>query len=90
MNKIFFDKTMINVTKHRGIKPVTGEKRRNYLVSEQNYQVTIFFSENVLALEMKKNTHKDNHEWTSLVWCINIKIKQDSNIWVWYDYAKPN
>ena len=50
----FFDKTMINVTKHRGIKPVTGEKRRNYLVSEQNYQVTNFFSENVLALEMKQ------------------------------------
>ena len=55
MNKFFFfDKTMINVTKHRGIKPVTGEKRRNYLVSEQNYQVTIFFSENVLALELKQ------------------------------------
>ena len=54
MNKFFFDKTMINVTKPSGIKPVTGEKRRNYLASEQNYQVTNFFSENVLALEMKQ------------------------------------
>ena len=54
MNKFFLDKTMINVTRHSGIKPVTGEKRRDYLVSEQNYQVTNFFSKNVLALEMKQ------------------------------------
>ena len=31
-------KTMKNVRKHRGIKFVTTEKRKNYLVSEASYQ----------------------------------------------------
>ena len=38
----FFEKTMRNMRKHRDIKPVTNEKRRNYLVSEQNYYTTSF------------------------------------------------
>ena len=41
--------------KHRDIELVTTETRRNYLVSEPNYYTTnFFFSENVLATEMKK------------------------------------
>ena len=50
----FLEKTMENVRKHRYIKLVTIEKRRNYLVLEPNYHNTKFFTENLLAIEMKK------------------------------------
>ena len=46
---------MENVTKHRDIKLVTVERRRNYLASEPNYHIAKFFTENLLAIEMKKN-----------------------------------
>ena len=38
------------------IKVLTTERRRNYLVSEPNYHTTIIFTENLLAIEMKKKT----------------------------------
>ena len=47
-----FRKTMKNARKHRDIKLVTTERRRNYLVSEPNYHTTKFFTENLLAIEM--------------------------------------
>ena len=50
-------KTMENVRKHRDVKLVTTERRRNYLVSEPNYQTTKFFTENLLAIEMKKQIY---------------------------------
>ena len=50
----FFGKTMENMRKHRQIKTVTAERRRNYLVSESNYHTTKFFTENLLAIEMRK------------------------------------
>ena len=55
MNNVVFGKTMENVRKHRDIKLVTIERRRNYLVSEPNYHTTRFFTEHLLAIEMKKN-----------------------------------
>ena len=36
------------------IKLVTTERRRNYLVSEPNYHTTKFFTETLLAIQMKK------------------------------------
>ena len=45
---------MENVRKHRDIKLVTTNKKRNYLVSEPNYHTTKLFSENLLVIEMKK------------------------------------
>ena len=47
-------KTMESVRKCRDIKLITTNKRRNYLVSEPNYHTTKCFSENLLAIEMKK------------------------------------
>ena len=40
--------------KNEDIKLVTTEPRRNYLVSELNYHTLKAFSENVLAIEIKK------------------------------------
>ena len=54
MNNAVFGKTMKNVTKHRDIKLVTTERRGNCLMSEKNYHTTKFFTENLLAIEMKK------------------------------------
>ena len=51
-----FEKTAENVIKHRDIKLVTTEKRKNYLVSEPNYHTAKFYTENLLAIEMKKKT----------------------------------
>ena len=54
MNNAVFGKTMENVRKHRDIKFVTTDKRRNQLASEPNYHTTKYFSENLMAIEMKK------------------------------------
>ena len=54
MNNAVFGKTMENVRKHRNIKLVTTERRKNYLVSEPNYHTTKFFTENLIAIEMRK------------------------------------
>ena len=58
MNNAVFGKTMENVKKHGDIKLVRTERRRNYLVSEPNYNTRGFFIEH-LAMELKKrNTHR--------------------------------
>ena len=44
MNNAVFGKTMENVRKHRDIKLVTTDKRRNKLVSEPNYYTIKCFS----------------------------------------------
>ena len=49
---------MQNVRKHRDIKLLRTEARRNYLVSEPNYHTTKLFHENVLAIEIKKLTER--------------------------------
>ena len=55
MNNSVFGKTMENVRKHRyNIRLVEKDKRRSYLVSEPSYHITKWFSESLLAMEMKK------------------------------------
>ena len=54
MNNSVQGKTMKNVRKHRDIKLVTTDKRRNQLMSEPNYHTTKQFSEDLLAIERKK------------------------------------
>ena len=44
MNNAVFGKTMENVRKHRHIKLVTTDKRRNQLMSEPSYHATKWFS----------------------------------------------
>ena len=65
MNNALYGKTMENVTKHRYIKLVTTEEKRNKLVSEQNYYTTKHFSKNLLATEMKKTK-------ACISWHVNI------------------
>ena len=48
------EKKMENLRKYRYIKLVTIERRRNYLVSEPSYHTTKTFTENLLAIEIKK------------------------------------
>ena len=60
MNNAVFGKTMENVRKHRDIKLVTTDKRRNQLASEPNYHTTKYFSENLIAIETEKTKVKMN------------------------------
>ena len=43
MNNTVFGKTMEDIRKHRDIKLVTTDKRRNQLASEPNYHTTKYF-----------------------------------------------
>ena len=43
MNNAFFRKTIKNLRNHKDIKLVTTEATRNYLVSQPNYHITVFF-----------------------------------------------
>ena len=45
------------VRKHRDIKLVTTERRRNYLVLEPNEHTKKFFTEVLLAIETKKRRY---------------------------------
>ena len=58
MNNAAFGKTMENIRKHGDIELVTTNKRRSQLASEANYHAAKYFSENLLAIEMKKTKIK--------------------------------
>ena len=59
MNNEVFGKTVENIRKkNEDIKLLTTEPRRNYLVSELNYHTLKAFSENVLAIEIKKTNRQ--------------------------------
>ena len=61
MNNSGFGKTMQNVRKQRDTKLVTTDERRSKLVSKPNYHTTKQFSENLLAIEMKKTKIKNEY-----------------------------
>ena len=87
MNNAFFRKTIENVRKHRDIKLVTTERRRDYLVSLANYHTTKFFTEMSLAMEMKKIEilmNKSVHLGLSILELSKILMYE-----LWYDYVKP-
>ena len=86
MNNVVFGKTMENVRKHRDIKLVTTDKRRNQLESEPNYHATKYFSENLMAIEMKITKVKMN----KLVYLSMSVLDISKTMYeFWYDYIKP-
>ena len=78
---------MKNVRKHRDIKLVTADKRWNQLVSEPNYNTTKWFSEALLAIEMKKIKVKLN----KLIYLglLILEISKTLMYEFWYDCIKP-
>ena len=60
MNNSVFGKTMENIRKRWDTKLITTDKRRDQLVSEPNHHKTKYFSEELLAIEMKKIKVKMN------------------------------
>ena len=84
---LFFGKIVENVRKHRDIKLLTNNIRRNQLVSEPNYHTTKYISENVLVIEMKKTEVKMNKPIY-----LGMSILDTSKTLMykfWYDYIKP-
>ena len=82
-----FGKTMENLRKHRDIKLMATDEKRSKLVSEPNYHTTKRFSENLLAVEMKKTKVKMNKP-VYLGMSI-LDISKTLMYKFWYDYIKP-
>ena len=57
MNNAVFGNTMEILRKHRDIKLVTTERRRNYFVSEPNFHTTKFVTENLLVIELGRHKY---------------------------------
>ena len=87
MNNSVFGKTMENVRKHSAIKLVKKGKRRNQLASEPNYHTPKYFSENVMAIEMKKTKVKMNKP--IYLGMSILDISKTLMYEFWYDYIKP-
>ena len=87
MNNSAFGKSMENVRNHRDIELVTSEKRRKGLVSEPNYHSCKKFSENIMAIEMKKTRvkmTKPSYLGMSILDISKILMHE-----FWYDYISP-
>ena len=87
MNNAVFGKTMENIRKHRDIKLVTTDKKRNKLVSEPNYHTINYVSEDLSIIEMNKTKIKMNKPIY-----LGLSILDISKILMyefWYDYMKP-
>ena len=87
INNSVFGKTMENMSNHRDIKLVTTNERRNKLVPEPNYHTSKQFSENLLAIEMKKTKVKMNKPvyLGQAIFDISKTLMNE----FWYDYIKP-
>ena len=86
MKNAVFGKTMENVTKHRDIKLVKTDKKRNKLVSEPNYHTMKLIDNNLAIIEMRKVKVKMNKPIY-----LGLSILDISKITMyefWYDYVK--
>ena len=73
-----YGKTVQNDRKHRDIKFVTREAKRNKLASEPNYHSTKCISEHLLVMEMKKLIHLGQ-----------AVLDLSKTLMFWYDYLRP-
>ena len=87
INNAVFGKTMENVRKQRNIKLVTTVKKRNDLVLEPNYHTTKFFTENLLAIEMRKTQILINKPVYLDLSILNLSKTVMHEFW--YGYVKP-
>ena len=86
MNNAVFGKTMENVRKHRDIKLVKTDKKRNKLVSEPNFHTMKLIDNNLAITEMRKVKVKMNKPIY-----LGLSILDISKITMyefWYDYVK--
>ena len=86
MNNAVFGKTMENVRKHRDIKFVKSDKKRNKLVSEPNFHTMKLIDNNLAIIEMRKVKVKMNKPIY-----LGLSILDISKITMyefWYDYVK--
>ena len=85
-NNAVFGKTMENVRKHRDIKLVKTDKKRNKLVSEPNFHTMKLIDNNLAIIEMRKVKVKMNKPIY-----LGLSIFDISKITMyefWYDYVK--
>ena len=86
MNNAVFGKTMENVRKHRDIKLVKTDKKRNKLVSEPNFHTMKLIDNNLAIIEMSKVKVKMNKPIY-----LGLSVLDISKITMykfWYDYVK--
>ena len=86
MNNAVFGKTMENARKHRDIKLVKTDKKRNKLVSEPNFHTMKLIDNNLAIIEMRKVKVKMNKPIY-----LGLSILDISKITMyesWYDYGK--
>ena len=86
MSNAVFGKTMENVRKHRDIKLVKTDCKRNKLVSEPNYHTMKIISENLSIIEMKKVKLKMNKP--IYLGLSILEISKTTMYEFWYDYMK--
>ena len=78
---------MENIRKHRDIKLVTTNKKRNKLVSEPNYHTINYISEDLSIIEMNKTKVKMNKPIYLGLSILDISKRLMYEFW--YDYMKP-
>ena len=87
MNNSVFGETMENVRNHRDIRLVRTNRKRIKLVPEPNYHTTKWFSENLIATEMKKIKVKmDKPIYLGLS---ILDLSKTVMYEFWYDYIRP-
>ena len=86
MNNAALEKLWKNARKHKNNKLVTAERRRKYLVSEPHYHCTNFFTEKLLAIEIRK-TQILMKKPAYLILSI-LELTKTVNYKFWYDYVK--
>ena len=86
MNNAVFGKTMENVRRHRDIKLVKTDYKRNKLVSEPNYHTMKLINKNLAIIKMRKVKVKMNKPIY-----LGMSILEISKITMyefWYDYVR--